>query len=601
MDCAERAIEGEDDIELEEPSLPQDPHTGFDVEAQIRIATILTVAFVSEHNLSFACVDHLCDLYKRIFPDSKVAQGLNMKRTKATAVAHKMSSAISGDLASRLRVNKFSIIIDETTDSSKTKCLAIVVKYYDMLDSFVRTKLLSLLNVYDENNNGLGESAEALYENMLQILRYFHIPLENCIGFAADTTNVMFGSANSVVSRLQENFPGIVILKCVCHSLHLCSSKACKQLPRQCEDLVRNVYSHFSHSAKKRFSLKHFQGFFEEEPLNILHPSQTRWLSLYQSVKRILQQKDALIVYFVEIEPIEKLATVTQILKNLKDPWIHAYLTFLNFILPKIVSLNVLFQKETPTIYKLHYEMSTTYRTFLQYFCKKDKIDKSSLGGFNPALVSNHLLTEQIYVGAELLALFQKPEYNNNTSLNILKNKCKDFYIELCMEMRARFNFDDPMLSLITIIDPENVMKARTRVQMPSLVPLISKLPRIYNEDPQIIDDEWRALDAHIIPDEFKLNNCGVVRFYQRLETLKVEGVPIFKTFTTFCLQVLSLPISNADAERYFSKTKLIKPNIRNSLSVESLQALIQISDDVRDNEACYLYEPSEAVKNCIK
>ena len=63
-------------------------------------------------------------------------------------------------------------------------------------------------------------------------------------------------------------------------------------LPKKCEDLVRGTYSFFSHSAKRRFEFSIFQAFYEEDPHSLLHPSQTRWLSLYAAVKRIIEQWD---------------------------------------------------------------------------------------------------------------------------------------------------------------------------------------------------------------------------------------------------------------------------------------------------------------------
>ena len=75
------------------------------------------------------------------------------------------------------------------------------------------------------------------------------IPTNNIIGFAADTTNVMFGSHHSVATLLKATVPNLFTMKCLCHSAHLCASHACEKLPRTVEDMVRDTYSYFSHSA----------------------------------------------------------------------------------------------------------------------------------------------------------------------------------------------------------------------------------------------------------------------------------------------------------------------------------------------------------------
>lgn len=123
-------------------------------------------------------------------------------------------------------------------------------------------------------------NAEHLYDGLLKTLNNFCIPQSNVIGFGSDGCNVMMGEHNSVASRLRVSCPGIFTMKCVCHSAHLCVSEACKYLPRSCEDLARNVYNFLKSSSKRQSELKQFQRFMDIEPHKLLHPSQTRWLSI---------------------------------------------------------------------------------------------------------------------------------------------------------------------------------------------------------------------------------------------------------------------------------------------------------------------------------
>lgn len=154
------------------------------------------------------------------------------------------------------------------------------------------SKLWELCKLFDSSNPDMtnqGATGENLCQILIQSFLEHDIPLNNMIGFAADGCNVMIGEHNSVASRLKENFPGIFILKCVCHSAHLCASEACKELPRRCEGLAREIYGHFKSNAKRQCKLKEFQLFLDLKPHKILHPSQTRWLSLIAVVERILE------------------------------------------------------------------------------------------------------------------------------------------------------------------------------------------------------------------------------------------------------------------------------------------------------------------------
>lgn len=126
---------------------------------------------------------------------------------------------------------------------------------------------------------------------MLESFTSQGIPIEdNGTGFAADNASVMMGCHNSEATRLKTLIPGIVVQGCICHSLHICASEACKLLPRVVEDVARESYSFLKSSDKRRNQLKEFQDFLDVDVHRLLHPSQTRWLSRREVVSRMLEQ-----------------------------------------------------------------------------------------------------------------------------------------------------------------------------------------------------------------------------------------------------------------------------------------------------------------------
>jgi len=54
------------------------------LKSHVQQAEIKLSAFIAKHNIPFPAADHLPELLKRCFPDSKIVQGINMKRTKTT-------------------------------------------------------------------------------------------------------------------------------------------------------------------------------------------------------------------------------------------------------------------------------------------------------------------------------------------------------------------------------------------------------------------------------------------------------------------------------------------------------------------------------------
>ena len=121
---------------------------------------------------------------------------------------------------------------------------------------------------------------------MKEVFSNMNIPKSNIIGYSSDTTNVMFGQYNSVVQLLKYEFSYVQAVKCSCH---LVSSYAASKLPKSVEDLCRDVYAHF-HRSKRQDVYKEFQSFFGTDPLKLLSPAQTRWLSLPECMNSILEQ-----------------------------------------------------------------------------------------------------------------------------------------------------------------------------------------------------------------------------------------------------------------------------------------------------------------------
>ncbi|XP_063590824.1 E3 SUMO-protein ligase KIAA1586-like [Penaeus indicus] len=223
------------------------------------------VCFLAEHNLPFSIADHMVELFKAMFPDSAIARELHMKKTKCTKL---MGNCITKALVAKLQKEKFSVITDESTDVSTTKCMTVVVNFFDSEQYVIRNSTLQLIDIYDESQGYVDSSGESLYHLIIATLSAHGIPLKIFVRFAADGASNIMGENNSISSRLRENFPGITIFKCICHSLHLCASEAVKSLPRHCEDLIRNIYTHFTHSAKRKHEFKKAQEFLELKPHN---------------------------------------------------------------------------------------------------------------------------------------------------------------------------------------------------------------------------------------------------------------------------------------------------------------------------------------------
>nr|XP_027227086.1 uncharacterized protein LOC113819049 [Penaeus vannamei] len=341
-----------------------------------------------------------------MFPDSTIAAQVALKRKKCSQQTKVLGELLAKQLARKLQLNKFSLIIDETTDCTADRACALIVKYFDKETNTIKTSMLDIISLYDEND---GSSGVSLFNLITKTLNTYQIPLTNMVGFAADGASNIMGAVNSVSSRLKAHMPGITIFKCVAHSIHLCSSEAAKTLPRTCEELVRNVYTFFCHSAKRKYEFKEYQW----QPLKL---------------------------YFNGIRLDEKLSSIDRICEAMDNQAIYCYLKFLNYMLPHLNRVTLVFQAKGPTLHLAHDILPNSYLKLLNYLCQPTALQKMKPNEINPADQTIHLPINQIYLGEDVHSLFQAPNYKNHKLVTEIKTTCRTFLITVCQQIRKRFD-----------------------------------------------------------------------------------------------------------------------------------------------------------------
>ncbi|XP_065581765.1 uncharacterized protein LOC136041162 [Artemia franciscana] len=250
--------------------------------------------FLAEYNLPLRLADSLIPLLRKLFPKDQALAGVTLGKQKATNILRQnFSLVLQKQLVELLKTTFFSVIIDETTDNTIDKQLVIMVLFFSEKDLKLHVEALDMVKCSDG-------SAEGLTNRIKQVIEENSIPWQNIVGFCADTTNVMFGANRSASTLMKAMVPHILNVKCSCHLIHLCSSYACLSLPKTFEDLARNIYAHFFRSASRREKFTEFLKIFRYEAHRILAPGQIRWLSLQACVKRLIEQRVAIIQYFVE-------------------------------------------------------------------------------------------------------------------------------------------------------------------------------------------------------------------------------------------------------------------------------------------------------------
>ncbi|KAG5886014.1 hypothetical protein JTB14_018431 [Gonioctena quinquepunctata] len=117
-------------------------------EIAVRNAEIKLSALLATNQLPFLLMDTLSPLLRIIFPNSKIAQKLNLKRTKATAI---VCNCLGNNFLIDLHYNLkeagffFSLIMDETTDIPIKKQCAFSIILYDNSVNRIETNFFDLV------------------------------------------------------------------------------------------------------------------------------------------------------------------------------------------------------------------------------------------------------------------------------------------------------------------------------------------------------------------------------------------------------------------------------------------------------------------------
>jgi len=212
------------------------------LEEQVAKAEVLLGGFMAEHRTPFLQADHLTDVMKAMFPDSKIAQKLQMKRTKASyVIQYGIAHEEKRSLASICQDTMFSLIIDESTDVSVEQILAVMVRFFH--DSKVFDALLDVVVVDDA-------TARGLYKSVKDLLASKAIPFRNILGFASDNCSTTMGEKSGFQALLKADNPSVFVMGCICHSFALCASYAAHHLPSWPESVMKDICCYFSRSSK---------------------------------------------------------------------------------------------------------------------------------------------------------------------------------------------------------------------------------------------------------------------------------------------------------------------------------------------------------------
>ena len=248
-------------------------------------AEIYWLAKLACSNYSLCSSDHIGDLFRKMFPDSKIAANFSLSRTSASYIigegmAPYFTRVVIDDLVKSDL--PFTLHFDETTTTQVKKQMDLTLRYWSLTHNEVWVAFYtSLVFGHAEGDRVSSE----IYDQMQKD----GIPVHRMVTLVHDGPNVnktIFRKVNELILQDHPDFPGLVDLgSCTIHVVHNAFGKGIEQYGMDIDKLCMDLYQLFKHSAARCEDFKNVQMEMELDQHNFQQHTEVHWLSMGPSIK----------------------------------------------------------------------------------------------------------------------------------------------------------------------------------------------------------------------------------------------------------------------------------------------------------------------------
>lgn len=455
----------------------------------------------------------------------------------------------------------YGMMIDEYTDVSARKHLAMVTRYIDQGSA----KIAFLQDIQLPNG-----SADTIFSSMKGFLsEQTSIPLTNMTSFASDGPSVMVGKKNGVVALLKREHPSIIDIHCMNHRLQLAVSKAFHNAKAadRIDELLTGVFKYYHYSTVKSGSLDAMQTVLREMDqsetsvnLSVKKAVHTRWLSHEKALQTVRK------LYVAICKDLENAVAegrdkklrdgcgipASSLLKLMKSYNSIYFIHLLCDVCTSLSSLTRLFERNDVDLSIVEPKVQATMNS-LQKMKDRD----------GPYLAKANVIAEELNITGET-------------------DKVKDakikFLDELLQQLESRLENTEMINNLAALnlsqVSPDTVTFHGDHE--------VSQLAELFNLDVDETLFQWNEL-KEIFKEE--MSSCTPGHMLRTLTEKKRTLGDIYPNMVKLLRVHESLIISTAGVERVFSRVKLIVTEHRNRLQVQTTNKLLMVALNT-DSEA---------------
>jgi hypothetical protein len=236
---------------------------------------------------------------KLLAKDPEVLNNITMEMTSAS---YKMKYGLARTMRQRtiemMKMNKFSLNLDEATNVSGVKVVSVLVKY--MEEGRLRCEHLVSLPLIKADSDSIVNALTGFFKDQ-------KIPWKNCTSILCDSCAVMRGKRSGVETVLRRDHADhlLDIDGDVCHHLHNAVKKFCTPFGGASESLLNDLYNEFHWSSSNRDLLQQICFLVGDKYTVPQQYVAHRWLSCYDVALTTQLQLSALTIYAAAYLPRE--------------------------------------------------------------------------------------------------------------------------------------------------------------------------------------------------------------------------------------------------------------------------------------------------------
>lgn len=331
----------------------------------------------------------------------------------------------------------------------------------------------------------------------------------------------------------------------------------------------------------------------------ILKHVSTRWLSLIDSINRVLEQWEPLKLLFhvgEEVESQEACNSKFLAVKTAMETYAtKLYLLFLKNTLPIFIKYNIMLQVEAPSIHKVARYMYGLLMDIMVRFVKAETIGKQSEESLN--CISNIKFTSRscqkddndLVIGVSTRQYIKQESEAGRLSGDDIKQFYKlirNFFATACKYILEKFPFHDSVVKHAEVAD----ISLRASTSFSSVLFFIELFPNIINNsDKDNLEVEFASYQADKLNEE--ILNCERMDVaWAKIANLKdASGNIKYSVLPPVMLAILVIPHSNAATERIFSVVRKNQTDFRPNMNTKTLGALlVEKTKMFSCSETCY-------------